>query len=223
MASNNDYFRFNNDGNIGLELRSGTTGGTPYIDFSNDASSNYDARILLSNNHVLGFFGNVRTGLYTVDGAGWHWITAGGGLGYEAWGFNPASKLVAVNSGGGWTKSFITDHPLDPENKNLVHATVEGPENAVFYRGKAQLRNGEIVVELPAYFEGLTREEGRTVLLTKIDGFDGIAIKTQDGQQIKDGKFIVYSENPHSTQRFNWEVKAIRADVEPLKVEVEKE
>ena len=35
------------DPNIALELRSGTFGGDPYIDFTNDASSDYDARIQL--------------------------------------------------------------------------------------------------------------------------------------------------------------------------------
>ncbi|MCI0330452.1 MAG: hypothetical protein L0196_05805 [candidate division Zixibacteria bacterium] len=35
------------DPNIALELRSGTFGGDPYIDFSNDAASDYDARIQL--------------------------------------------------------------------------------------------------------------------------------------------------------------------------------
>lgn len=41
------------DPNVCLELRSGTTGGTPYIDFANDDASDYDARIRLRENGLL--------------------------------------------------------------------------------------------------------------------------------------------------------------------------
>ena len=41
------------DSNVGIELRSGTTNGTPYIDFSNDASTDYDARIRLTSDDYL--------------------------------------------------------------------------------------------------------------------------------------------------------------------------
>ncbi|PIR91145.1 hypothetical protein COU03_02935, partial [bacterium (Candidatus Gribaldobacteria) CG10_big_fil_rev_8_21_14_0_10_41_12] len=64
------------------------------------------------------------------------------------------------------TKNFVIDHPLDPENKQLIHSSLEGPEIAVFYRGEAQLQNGKAEVVLPNYFEALTRKENRTVLLT---------------------------------------------------------
>lgn len=37
------YFRVNTD-NLGVEIRA--TGGTPYVDFSNDASSDYDIRLI---------------------------------------------------------------------------------------------------------------------------------------------------------------------------------
>lgn len=118
-------------------------------------------------------------------------------------------------------KTFIIDHPLD-EARHLVHAALEGPEGAVFYRGSAQLRDGRARIELPPYFEALTRAEGRTLQLTNVDGFDRLAIETQDGLKIADGAFRVISDNPTSNQRFDWEVKAVRADgpllvVEPLK------
>jgi hypothetical protein len=109
-------------------------------------------------------------------------------------------------------KKFEIDHPTQP-GKRLVHAAIEGPEAAVFYRGEAQLTNGRAMIELPEYFEKLTRSEGRTVLLTNLDGFDRIAVKRQSGRQVSDGRFLVISDNPGSSQAFTWEVKAIRADV----------
>ncbi len=56
-------------------------------------------------------------------------------------------------------------------------------------------------------------------MLTNVDGFDRLAVQTAAGMQVKDGTFTVVSDRPDSSQRFSWEVKAIRADVGPLEVE----
>lgn len=121
-------------------------------------------------------------------------------------------------------KTFIIDHPVDSE-RYLVHATLEGPEGAVYYRGSARLENGRAEVELPPYFEALTRGSGRTILLTNVDGFDTLAVRRVDGAKIRGGRFVVESNNPASAQEFDWEVKAIRADgpslrPEPLREEI---
>ena len=116
------------------------------------------------------------------------------------------------------SKQFRIAHPSDP-SRYLVHASLEGPENAVFYRGEGQLKNGSATIKLPDYFEALTREEGRTVLLTRVGGFDRIAVKTSGGAAVRAGQFTVYSNNPASNQRFVWEVKAVRGDIAPLEAE----
>ena len=117
------------------------------------------------------------------------------------------------------SKNFVINHPLDPENKQLVHSTLEGPEIAVFYRGEAQLQSGKAIIELPSYFEALTRKEGRTVLLTpKFDNSEPIS--SLAASSVADGKFQVRAVDGNNTsQKFYWEVKAIRADVPPLEVE----
>ena len=115
-------------------------------------------------------------------------------------------------------KSFIIEHPLD-EEKYLIHGTLEGPEGAVYYRGTSQLKNGKAEITLPDYFEALTRKQGRTILLTNIDGFDKLAVKKINNHKINNGKCIVFSDNIDSNQEFDWEVKAIRSDVSPLNVE----
>ena len=118
------------------------------------------------------------------------------------------------------SKNFEIPHPLDP-NKNLVHSSLEGPEIALFYRGTSQLKNGKAEIELPDYFEAMARKENRSILLTNIDGFDKLSIQTfEDDSQIKDGQFTVIAEKENSPQKFNWEVKAVRADLAPLQVEV---
>jgi hypothetical protein len=53
-------------------------------------------------------------------------------------------------------KDFKIDHPLDPANKYLLHASVESSEMKNIYDGSIVLdRNGEAVVELPDWFEAL--------------------------------------------------------------------
>lgn len=121
-------------------------------------------------------------------------------------------------------KTFVIAHPVSSD-RYLVHAALEGPEGAVYYRGSARLTKGRAVVELPAYFESLTRAEGRTIQLTNVDGFDPLAIRTRDGAKVVDGAFVVTSSHRGSSQRFDWEVKALRADgarleVEPLKTQL---
>ena len=75
------------------------------------------------------------------------------------------------------------------------------------------------MIALPEYFEKLTRSEGRTVLLTNLDGFDRIAVQRQSRRQVSGGRFTVVSDNPASSQAFTWEVKAVRADVPAIDVE----
>jgi hypothetical protein len=119
-------------------------------------------------------------------------------------------------------KNFITHHPLDPENKYLIHTTLEGPENAVFYRGEAELSDGRATVQLPDYFEALTRKENRTVLITPKFENDS-AVSMLAASSVEDGKFdvkMIDRKNP--SQKFYWEVKAVRADIGILDVEEQK-
>ncbi len=70
----------------------------------------------------------------------------------------------ATESGGGYgvyslgrtgasgTKAFQIDHPMDPENKYLLHYAAEGPEPLLLYRGMVMLDDaGGAVVALPDY------------------------------------------------------------------------
>jgi hypothetical protein len=122
-------------------------------------------------------------------------------------------------------KNFVIDHPQD-ENKYLIHACLEGPEAAVYYRGQGRLVGGWARVDLPAYFETLCAEEGRSVQLTCIaddpaDEWCPVLHATYP----KDGSFYVGlgSGTAVQDQRFWWEVKAVRRDVDPLLVEPDRQ
>ena len=55
--------------------------------------------------------------------------------------------------------TFLIDHPLDPANKYLAHSFVESPDRKNIYDGVGVAdANGELVVEMPGYFEALNRD-----------------------------------------------------------------
>jgi hypothetical protein len=135
-----------------------------------------------------------------------------------------SNRLVFYANKGPLIKTFIIDHPTDPA-RYLIHSAIEGPEHgAVYYRGEARLRDGVARIELPAYFEALTRKTGRTVLLTCKNGWSPLYY-----EDIKDGAFHVRLDRKSGlgddSQEFSWEVKAERQgqgiDVEPLKKDIE--
>jgi hypothetical protein len=116
-------------------------------------------------------------------------------------------------------KTFIVPHPTD-SSRYLVHATLEGPENAVFYRGSARLRNALAEVTLPSYFEAATRESDRTVLVTPTFETADEPVSALAASGVRRGSFLVRAiDGNNQRQAFDWEVKAIRADVPALLVE----
>jgi hypothetical protein len=127
-------------------------------------------------------------------------------------GSGKAAYLKGTMAASG-SKNFQIPHPTK-QDFDLVHASVEGPEVAVFYRGETQLTNGHVIIKLPDYFEALTRKERRTVQLTP-KGNEPYLLSYTD---IVEGVFHVYGTKQDGF--FSWEVKAIRADIPALKVEV---
>ncbi len=114
-----------------------------------------------------------------------------------------------------FVKNFVIDHPTD-DDKHLVHTTLEGPENGVYYRGRGRLVDGSAVIELPSYFEALTSLQERTVEITEI--YNGRPIVPMGPTDIVDGKFLVVG-GPGDDSEFFWRVEAIRKDVDLLEVE----
>lgn len=144
-------------------------------------------------------------------------VFAGGGL-YVGTDFeHPACRFYSNG-----TKHFVIDHPLDPENRSLNHVCIEGPEAAVYYRGSGRLDGGRAEVELPTYFEALTRIDDRTVMLTAVSE-ENEPVVGLAASPVRDGRFVVRAADAgNSSQRFHWEVKAVRADVDRVVVEPEK-
>jgi len=82
------------------------------------------------------------------------------------------------------------------------------------------LVNGRAEIKLPEYFEGLTRKEGRTVLVTPKFETEDEKISKLITSPVVNGKFTIWAVDDNNfSQKFYWEVKAVRADIPKLKVE----
>ncbi|MCS6919333.1 MAG: hypothetical protein NZM28_06150, partial [Fimbriimonadales bacterium] len=101
--------------------------------------------------------------------------------------------------------SFKIDHPLDPENKYLVHSFVESPDMVNLYNGNATTdARGYAVVTLPEWFEALNTDF--RYQLTVIGQFAQAII----AQEIRNNQFVIRTDKPHV--KVSWQVTGIRKD-----------
>jgi hypothetical protein len=158
----------------------------------------------------------VEGSVFTGANVGFGNLPDSSGGGVVAW------DLFCFGGAYGKTKSFLIDHTLDPERQHLLHGSLEGPEHGVFYRGEGRVVDGTARIELPEYFEALTRPDERTVMLTpKVE--PGAPVPLLGASAVRDGAFTVHADDPAAEHAFYWEVKAVRSDVDPLVVAVPKD
>lgn len=108
------------------------------------------------------------------------------------------------------SKTFDISHPTK-ENKRLVYASLEGPENGVYIRGRL---TGNNVIELPDYWRGLVDPESITVSLTQIGSSQDLMV-----DKIEWGSKVVVRSGNASNIDCYYIVNATRKDIEPLQVE----
>lgn len=122
--------------------------------------------------------------------------------------FNGNMNVANGNSthSGSGSKTFRIDHPLDPENKFLLHACIESPELKTFYDGSGIAGDdGELTVQLPDYFEALNTNH-RYQLTAIGEAAPALHVK----QEVARGQFIVAGAMPG--QKVCWQVSGTRHD-----------
>jgi hypothetical protein len=126
------------------------------------------------------------------------------------YGYNPriGTNDWAVYSNGWFgatNKAFLIDHPLDPENKFLLHATVEGPEPYNVYRGVVTTdAQGRAVVALPDYFSAANKDP--QYFLTPIGTFAQVIVE----EEVQNNQFVIRTDKPNV--KVSWIVVATRDD-----------
>lgn len=171
---------FSTDDSTGSDLRLGLDGASGYQQSFRPYNSYTDAKVDL--------------------GA----TTASGGVGNRRFRNAYFSGTVYAAS-----KSFEIDHPTK-EGMRLRHGSLEGPEDAVYVRGKL---TGTDTIELPDYWTGLVHEDSITVQLTAIGGKSDLWVK-----DIADNKVKVGCSTEINCFYF---IQATRKDVEAWDVEYE--
>lgn len=128
--------------------------------------------------------------------------------------FNWTGTALQFKIANTTVKTFVIDHPVD-HDKYLVHAAIEGPEAAVFYRGTARLEGKTTEISLPSYASALIDEDSATVQVTQISDRQEACLLTTS--RVRDGKFTVTAKAVGI--EFFWTVMATRKDVSALNVE----
>ena len=105
-------------------------------------------------------------------------------------------------------KSFDIKHPTKGSGWRLRHVSLEGPESAVFYRGRL---TGSNTIELPYYWKDLVHEDSITVSIQPIGSTQKIIVMEYNNEK------VVLSGN---TDCF-FHVFGERKDVNPLLTEYE--
>jgi hypothetical protein len=102
-------------------------------------------------------------------------------------------------------KAFTMDHPLDPENKILMHAAVESNEVINSYSGNITTdASGKAVVNLPDYFGAINKDF--RYQLTVVGTFAQAIIN----KEIVNNQFEIATSIPNV--KVSWEVKGVRND-----------
>ncbi len=135
--------------------------------------------------------------------------TSTSGSTYGVYGSTASANGFGVFSNGrlgaSGTKSFMIDHPLDPENALLYHYSTESPTPQNAYNGTVTLgADGSAWVTLPDYFESINTNYTYQVAAI------GAPATLYIAREIENGAFLVAGGRPG--MRVSWEVKADRTD-----------
>ena len=121
-----------------------------------------------------------------------------------------ASRFSAAD---GKPKPFDIQHPTKGEGHRLRYACIEGPEVAVYYRGRLK---GSNTIELPYYWKDLVHEDSITVQLQPI----GMRHFHLNIVQFDNEKIIVADPDDKPIDCF-YHVYGERKDINPLITEYE--
>ena len=109
-------------------------------------------------------------------------------------------------------KLFDIQHPTK-DGHRLAHACIEGPEVAVYTRGR--VCNGKNVIDLPEYWDGLVDYETLTVQLTALGAHQNVIVKRISPME---RKIYLQSQGGMPVDAF-YHIMAQRKDVNDLVVE----
>jgi hypothetical protein len=198
-----------------------------------------------SDNHV-GMRGRSQAGIGVRGSSAQQGNNVNGGIGIHGIGTNGATAVAGISQGGIGVlarstgiaaglfqgnvfvtgalfangKFFKIEHPLDPENQYLVHATVESPDMKTIYDGVVTLDpSGAATVSLPEWFEALNKD-----FRYQLTPIGGPGPDLHIAEEIAGNQFTIGGGAPGA--KVSWQVTGIRQDswaqAHPVAVEQDK-
>ena len=194
-ATSDTVFIQNTGGGRGMQVNSDTD--TALWANTNTGLAGIDGRSVSPTNAAI--FG------YNLHGSG-----TGSGVYGRADSANGYGLFSQGRTGATGTKAFVIDHPLDPENKSLLHYSTEAPEPQNFYNGIVRTdERGYATITLPDYFEEINRDPRYTLtVLDEADSDEFVLAKVV--QKIKGNAFVIRTSAPGI--EVSWRIDAIRND-----------
>jgi len=107
-------------------------------------------------------------------------------------------------------KSFVIPHPTRPGNK-LKYGVLEGPEHAVYFRGRSNLN----IITMPDYWEGLVDLNTMTVDITAIGANQNIYVDS-----IAENGDVTVGSNTDEPLNYFYVVYGERKDIDKLEIEI---
>jgi len=170
----------------------------------------------------IGNYGVLGEGRSGVIGRGSDWgvwgkaTTAGGYAGYFDGGVLVLGDLTVLNG----NKPFKIDHPVEPQNKYLLHNAVESSERKNVYDGGVLLdEDGAASVDLPVWFEALNED-----FRYQLTAVGGAAPNLHVAEEIYENRFKI--AGGEGGMKVCWQVTGSRKDpwaaANPFEVEEEK-
>jgi hypothetical protein len=167
-------------------------------------------------------------GFQEADGTGGFFTggTAGGfgGFGIEVFAGSDSAAffegdIIVTGAISAGTKDFKIDHPLDPANRYLAHASIESSEMINIYTGNVTTDSqGDAQVRLPDWFEAVNTD--LRYQLTVIGQFAQAIVSSR----VSNHQFGIKTDKPNVD--VSWQIAGVRQDAfakaHPLVVEQEK-
>ena len=179
------------NGSNGVYAVGGDGVGNAQADFAGDGGDFYGGFTPESSSGAAGY------GIYATGGVG--------GVGVAAYAGYFDGNIEVTGTVFGSVKDFKIDHPLDPANKYLYHASVESSEMMNIYTGNVVTDElGMATVKLPDWFEAENADF--RYQLTVI----GRRAQAWIAEEVEHGQFKIGSDATHT--KISWQITAVRQD-----------
>ena len=197
------------------------------IQFTDDDTSNLQPSLMVNAVHCCNF-GNRMMWAHSPAFPQWGWyyddavdhVILQTSLSNQVATFDFSGNLTLKGTLTAGAKNFKIDHPLDPKNRYLYHASVESSEMMNIYTGNAILdSNGEAVVALPKWFEAVNSD-----FRYQLTAVGSAAPNLHIAQEIAQHQFSIAGGAPG--MKVSWQVTGVRHDAfakaHPMVVEARK-